>query len=58
MKFIFKDVSSDDLVLAVRAAKWLHEREHADSILCYGERPDEKCFYVKRNKASITVRPA
>ncbi len=57
MKFIFKDVRIDDLILAVRAATWLHEREYKDSVLCYGEGSDERCFYVKRNKASITVRP-
>jgi hypothetical protein len=45
--------------LAIRAAKWLTEQppEQRDGILTYGERrPGRAAFYVRRNKASITVQ--
>lgn len=55
MTVIFRDIPPDDMILAVRAAKWLIERPpQRDAILAYGGGPE---FYVKRNKASITVRP-
>jgi hypothetical protein len=57
-KIILKDVDPDDWVLAIRAAKWLMGQFQKDAILAYGESDDAlKHFYVKRNKASITVRP-
>jgi hypothetical protein len=54
---IIRDVPIDDLALAIRAARWLSERDHKDSILCYGEGKAERCFYARRNKSSISVRP-
>jgi len=59
-RIIFLDVPVDDMILASRAAKWLHERVQKDAIIAYGEGPgdSQKHFYVRRNKASITVRPA
>jgi hypothetical protein len=59
MRIIFLDVEPDDMILAVRAAKWLLERSNKDAILAYGEGDDKdlKHFYARRNKASITVRP-
>lgn len=59
-RIIFLGVPIDDMILAVRAAKWLHERLTKDAILAYGDSADSdklKHFYVRRNKASITVRP-
>ena len=52
-RIIFLDVPEDDMILAMRAVKWLRERFTLDAIIAY----DKKHFYVKRNKASITVRP-
>lgn len=60
MTIIFRDIPPDDMILAVRAAKWLGERPtQKDAILAYGEGPadTQKYFYAKRNKSSITVRP-
>jgi hypothetical protein len=55
---IFRRVPPADMVLAVRAAKWMLERpERKDAILAYGEGRNVKDFYARRNKASITVRP-
>ncbi|HXJ14900.1 MAG TPA: hypothetical protein VNH19_21715 [Candidatus Limnocylindrales bacterium] len=58
-RVIFLDVPADDMILAVRAARWLGERFTKDAILAYGEDNGDslKHFYVRRNKASITVRP-
>lgn len=59
MRLIFKDVDLDDLILAARAIKWLAAAPSTQkaAILAYGEEPNQKAFYVCRNKASITVRP-
>jgi hypothetical protein len=47
----------DCLTLAGKAARWIIERPmQKDAILCYGEGVKEVCFYVKRNKSSISVR--
>lgn len=55
---ILKDVAPDDFWLAIRAVNWLLRagEDQKDGILTYGENP-RKPFYVRRNKASITVRP-
>jgi hypothetical protein len=55
---IFRDVQIGDMILAIRAAKWLLAQDlgQKDAILAYGKGDDEKSFYVKRNKSSITVR--
>ncbi len=56
---IFRGVPSDDMILAVRAMRWLQERpDNNDAILIYGEGTNQKTFYVVRRKASIIVRPA
>ena len=57
MKIILKDMEQDDWILGVRAAKWLMGQFKKDAVISYGEGKDTKDFYVKRNKASITVRP-
>ena len=57
MTIIFRGVPIDDMILAVRAAKWFAEMVTPEAILAYGEPGSEKNFYAKRNKASITVRP-
>lgn len=56
-RVIFLDVPQDDYVLAIRAVIYLEKiiPDQADAILSY--QPGDKDFYVKRNKASITVRP-
>ncbi len=59
-RVIFLDVPPADFVLATRAATWLLNQDlsQKDCILGYGEaHKSTKHFYVKRNKASITVRP-
>lgn len=44
----------EDFILAVRAAKWLvKEGKNPDVLLCFEGGRD---FYVRRNKASVTVR--
>lgn len=46
----------DNLIIAARAAKWLLARPtQRDAIVAYGEGSQEVVFYVKRNKASISV---
>lgn len=46
-----------DYILAVRAAKWLlDDPRRTDAIVVYGEGSNKRCFYVKRNKASVSVR--
>ncbi len=55
MKFIFLDIEPDDLDIAIRAAKWLHGEFTKDAILVYGAGKYERTFYVRRNKASISV---
>jgi hypothetical protein len=57
MKIILKDIPQDDWILGIRAAKWLAGRVQKDALIAYGDGNDERNFYVKRNKASITVRP-
>lgn len=56
MKIILNDIEPDDWILAIRAAKYLKARFQKDAWLAYGEHPNEKEFYAKRNKASITIR--
>jgi hypothetical protein len=59
-RVIFLDVPLHDMILAMRAVKWLVAQPitQRDSILAYGDDDaTAKHFYVKRNKASITVRP-
>jgi hypothetical protein len=56
-RIIFLKIELDDMVLAVRAAKWLLANTNKDAIIKYGEGSNSKHFYVRRNKASITVRP-
>ena len=57
MKVIFKDIEPDDFVCASRAARWLLNQPltQKDAILAYGQ-PHKLVLYVRRNKASITVR--
>lgn len=56
MKIILVDIEPEDYILACRAAKYQLQRTDGgkDAILQYGDR--KLTFYVKRNKASITVR--
>lgn len=57
MRIILKDIDPDDWILAVRAAQYLKERFQPDAWLAYGDPPNQKEFYAKRNKGrSITVR--
>jgi hypothetical protein len=56
VKVILTDLDPDDWILGIRAAKWLMERFKKDAIVSYGEPPNTKDIYVKRNKASITAR--
>ena len=57
MRRVIFECHPDNLVTAVRAARWLMERpEHKDAILAYGEGKSEVSFYVKRNKESISIR--
>ena len=53
-RIILLDIEADDLILGVRAAKYLMARVQKDAILSYENGRD---FHVMRNKASITVRP-
>lgn len=56
MKIILNGLDKDDLLLGIRAAKWMIEHDEcASTIIAYGDKPTTD-FYVKRNKASITVR--
>ncbi len=56
---IFRNVPSDDMILAVRAMRWLQERpDRNDALVAYDEGTNEKTFYVVRRKSSIVVRPA
>lgn len=57
-RVIFLDVPPDDMILAMRAVKWLISQSASkDAIIAYGEGKFKLAFYVKRNKSSITVRP-
>lgn len=58
-KIIFLNIAPEDFVLASRAARYQLDRPDGgnSTILAYGEGADQKHFFVKRNKASITVRP-
>lgn len=53
-RVILRDIEPDDFVLALRAVKFLMGQFRQDAILSY---ENGKKFYVRRNKASITVRP-
>lgn len=56
MRIILNLVRDEDALLAVRAARWLIAEEgQKDAILCYGDSNDPPAFWVKRNKASISV---
>jgi hypothetical protein len=59
MKIILKDIEPDDWIIGIRAAKWLMGKPlQKDAILCFDiSKNNTKDFYIKRNKASITVRP-
>lgn len=55
LRIILRNCGPDDMILAGRAAKWgLTEMTNKDGILTYGE-PVVAAFYVRRNKASMTV---
>jgi hypothetical protein len=56
VKIILMDLDPDDWILGVRAAKWLMARFKKDAVISYGEPPNVKDIYVKRNKKSITAR--
>ncbi len=56
-RVILLDVPPEDFVLATRAVQWLLGIDQQDGIMAYGAEKPTKNFYVKRNKASITVRP-
>lgn len=59
MKVILCDIELDDFTLAMRCVKWLlaQPKTQKDAILSYGEEAEGTLdFFVKRNKASITVR--
>lgn len=57
-KIIFLNIDPDDFILASRAVKYQLARTDGgnSSIVAYGN-DEKKTFYVKRNKASVTVRP-
>lgn len=56
MRVIIETNDLDDLVFAVRAAKWLDKQppSQKDAILSYGEHLCD--WYVKRTKTGISVR--
>jgi len=56
MRIILRDIDQDDMILAIRAVQYLMGKSQKDAIVSYGG-PPSKDFYVRRNKASITVRP-
>lgn len=58
-KIIFLNVDPEDFILASNAARYQLARTDGgkSAILVYGEDNAAKQFYVKQNKASITVRP-
>ena len=57
MKVILSADKEDDLILALRAAKFLmNHPDRKDAILMYGEEPTTD-FYVRRGKAAIIARP-
>jgi hypothetical protein len=57
MRRMIFDCHPDNLITAIRAAKWLLGRPNQkDAILAYGEGDGEVAFYVKRNKESISIR--
>ena len=59
LNVIFKGIHLDDFILATRAARWMLAQPHSqkDGIIAYGDGDKTQDFYVKRNKASVTVRP-
>lgn len=57
MKYIFDEISCDDLALASRALRLLLSKpDSKDAIVDVPDIMGELRFYVKRNKASVTVR--
>lgn len=54
MKIILKDIPEDDWILGIRAIKRLATGTSKDAVISY---EGGKSFYVRRNKASITVCP-
>ncbi len=54
-RIIFLDVPREDMFAAMRAVQWLMDGDSKDAFL--SSEDNNKHFYVKRNKASITVRP-
>ena len=57
MRKVILDCHPDNMVTAVRAARWLLERpDQKDAVITYGEGKSEVAFYVKRNKESISIR--
>jgi hypothetical protein len=58
IKIIIKDIPAVDWPVAIRAARWLLDRpDQKDAVLVFGPYGEDKmCFYVVRNKSSITVR--
>lgn len=58
MKIILNHIEPDDFILGARAAKWILARpDRKDAVISYGDGPQCKDFYIKRNKSSITIRP-
>ena len=59
LEIILRNCGPDDFTLAGRAARWgLTEMKNKDGIITYGldgNFPPVAIFYVRRNKASITV---
>ena len=57
MKRVILNADEPNLLLALRAAKWLLEKplEQKDAVLVYGERPNGVAIYVRRNKSSISA---
>jgi hypothetical protein len=59
VKIILKDLDPDHFDRGISAARWLLSQplSQKDAILVYGQgRDNELPLYVRRNKASITVR--
>lgn len=57
MRVILHDIDPDDFILAARAVRWLMARpQQREAIIAYGDEPARN-FYVRRNAASITVKP-
>lgn len=56
MKIIIAEgILPEERSLSLRAVRWIEDRPaQKDAIICYGD--NAVCFYVKRNRASISVR--